>query len=175
MNFDFGLNLSTLNAQSSTSRVGIALGSNLGDRGALLEQGFDFLRSLSATNHFLKSSIYETEPVDCPPGSPSFLNAVAEIGYPGTPRELLTILQHYEIQCGRAKVRPINAPRPLDLDILYFGSQVVQESDLVIPHPRLGQRRFVLEPLAEIRPELILPHDTKRIEDHWHDWKKNHG
>jgi 2-amino-4-hydroxy-6-hydroxymethyldihydropteridine diphosphokinase len=164
-----------LNFQPSTSLVGIALGSNLGDRGALLEQGFAFLRSISATQHFLSSSIFETEPVDCPPGSPTFLNAAAEIVYAESPRELLNELQAYESDCGRARVRPINAPRPLDLDILYFGSQVVQEPDLIIPHPRLTQRRFVLEPLAQIRPELILPHDGKRIEEHWHDWQKNHG
>jgi 2-amino-4-hydroxy-6-hydroxymethyldihydropteridine diphosphokinase len=163
-----------LNSHPSTSLVGIALGSNLGDRGALLEQGFAFLRSLSVTQHFLSSSIFETEPVDCPPGSPP-LNAVAEIAYAGIPRELLSELQAYELECGRARVRPVNAPRPLDLDILYFGSLVLQEPDLVIPHPRLTQRRFVLQPLAEIRPELVLPHDVKSIEEHWHDWQKNHG
>jgi 2-amino-4-hydroxy-6-hydroxymethyldihydropteridine diphosphokinase len=144
--------------------VGIALGSNLGDRWAQLHIGFEFLASLSEGRSLRKSSLYETAPVDCPTGSANFLNAVAEIDYAGTARELLVHLQAYELAQGRAAVREVNAPRPLDLDILYFGEEVIVESDLVVPHPRLAQRRFVLEPLAEIRPDLILPGQSQTVQ-----------
>ena len=108
----------------------------------------------------------ETEPVDCPPGSPSFLNAVAEIRVDPAklpPRALLERLQAFESERGRAIQRGVNAPRPLDLDIIYYGDRMVNEPGLVIPHPRADQRRFVLEPLAALRPKLVLPGQTKNV------------
>lgn len=139
------------------SPVGIALGSNQGDRSAAIEAGFAFLRSLSAGGELRRSSLYETLPVDCPPGSPPFLNAAAEILYPGSPHDLLARLQAFERDQGRPEARPVNAPRPLDLDIIYFDDLVVNEPDFIIPHPRWNRRAFVVEPLAEICPHRVLP------------------
>jgi 2-amino-4-hydroxy-6-hydroxymethyldihydropteridine diphosphokinase len=153
-------------------KAGIALGSNLGDRWAQVHEGLEFLRSLSADQDLKKSSLYETAPVDCPPGSGPFVNAVAEIAWAGSVRELLVRLQEFELKKGRKPVRETNAPRPLDLDILYFGEQRVEEADLIVPHPRMGERRFVLEPLAEIRPDLIWPGQTKTVAELWEDFGK---
>ena len=132
-------------------RVGIALGSNLGDRAAELDAGMDFLCELSETGEILESPRLETAPVDCPPGSPPFLNAVAEIEVDSvvlTPLNLLDELQEFEIARGRSRLHDHNAPRPLDLDIIYYGIERIDQMGLLIPHPRAHLRRFVLEPLS---------------------------
>jgi 3-methyl-2-oxobutanoate hydroxymethyltransferase len=139
-------------------RVGIALGSNLGDRAENLRAAFRLLSQLNEPNSpLLWSSIYETEPVECAPGTPSFLNATAEIGYSGTPYALLDDLRKIENKLGRLEHRARNTSRTIDLDILYFSDLIATDPDLSLPHPRLAERRFVLAPLSEIRPELILP------------------
>ncbi len=145
--------------------VGIALGANLGERHANLAAGFRFLDRLDLRGRALRSGLLETDPVDCAPGDPLFLNAVAEIQYAGEPEELLQRLQEFERELGRAPVgdRPVNAPRPLDLDILYVDELVINTPRLIVPHPRMTERRFVLEPLAQIRPELVLPGETKTV------------
>ncbi len=148
--------------------VGIALGSNLGDRHAELNAGISFLRSFAFQGQVHESPRMETAPVDCPPGSPLFLNAVAEISLDPEvmpPRELLRRLQAFETSRGRPAEREINSPRPLDLDIIYYGDLSLQEPDLVIPHPRAIQRRFVLEPLSHLRPDLILPGQSKTVRE----------
>lgn len=139
--------------------AGIALGANLGDRAAHLRDGLTFLATLAADGTVRASRVIETEPVDCPPGSPAFLNTAAVIAYAGTARALLEALQGFERLLGRAAPgeRAVNAPRPLDLDILFFGDAAIDEPGLVVPHPRLAQRRFVLEPLAELEPDRVLP------------------
>jgi len=150
------------------TQVGIALGSNLGDRSSELNAGIAFLRTLSVINEVRESPRIKTTPVDCPPGSDEFLNSVAEIDIESTtypPGRLLELLQDFERSRGRASVRGINAPRPLDLDIIYYGDQVIREPFpfLVIPHPRAHLRHFVLEPLSRLRPDLILPGQTKTV------------
>lgn len=146
-------------------RVGIALGANLGDRHENLEAGFRLLDRLDVRGHALRSGLLETAPVDCAPGDPLFLNAVAEIHYAGEPEELLRRLQEFERELGRAPSgeRPVNAPRPLDLDILYIDDLELTTPTLTVPHPRMTARRFVLEPLAQIRPDLVLPGQTKTV------------
>ena len=107
----------------------------------------------------LKSSIWRTRPLDCPPGSPDFLNAVvALIPKPEeTPESLLSKLQALEKEFGRRPKQVLNEPRPLDLDIIAFGAERRSGSELTIPHPRAHLRQFVLGPLNEIAPDLFLP------------------
>jgi 2-amino-4-hydroxy-6-hydroxymethyldihydropteridine diphosphokinase len=146
--------------------VGLALGSNLGDRLAHLRAARDFLCALHESgNDPLVSSVYATDPVDCPPGSPPFLNAVLEIITPLGPEELLVRASAFERHLGRPDRRERNAPRPVDIDLLYAGNRCIKTTRLVIPHPRLAQRRFVLQPLAEIRADLVLPGQSCRVAD----------
>jgi 2-amino-4-hydroxy-6-hydroxymethyldihydropteridine diphosphokinase len=148
--------------------VGIALGSNLRDRQAEIEAGMAFLRSLSLGGSIRVSPSIETAPVDCPPGSPAFLNAMAEIELDPKvlpPKELLHALQAFERSRGRPEEREINAPRPLDLDIIYYGDLRIEEPGLVVPHPRAVERRFVLEPLSHLRPEFIFPGQTRTVRE----------
>jgi len=139
-------------------RVGVALGSNLGDRLAQLREARHLALALpGASAPVVDSRVYETEPVGSGPEAGLYLNAVIEIEFSGQPITLLDGLQGIEETMGRPSKRPRNAPRPIDLDILYAGNLVLSNEEVVIPHPRLHQRRFVLTPLADIRPELILP------------------
>ena len=139
-------------------KAGIALGSNLGDRAAHLAAARRFLSSLHAGPGVpLCSALYETEPVDCTQGTAAFLNAVVEIETPLEPLDLLARLRDFETQQGRAVDRGRNAPRQLDLDLLYAGDNHMDTTALILPHPRMTARRFVLQPLAEIRPDLVLP------------------
>ena len=145
-------------------RTGIAFGSNLGERLEFLQEGREAGLSLpSIFGPCQFSSVYETEPVDTEPGAMAFLNAVAEVEYDGHPLSLLDSLQEIEARLGRPSKRPRNAPRPIDLDVLYVGNLVLRNEEIVIPHPRLHMRRFVLQPLAEIRPELVLPGQEQTV------------
>lgn len=139
-------------------RAGIALGSNLGDRLFNLREAFSLLLEISTPGEpVLAAPVYQTEPRFCPPGSPDFLNTVVEIGFEGTPLELLAKTRAIERKLGRAQVSERNAPRVIDLDLLYLGDETNARDELELPHPRIGERRFVLQPLADIRPELVLP------------------
>ena len=138
-----------------TMECGIALGSNAGDRQANLNAALAALRRLDPGLEV--SPVLETEPVDCPEGSGAFLNAAAILKWNGTPEELLSALRRIESELGRPLERARNAPRTIDLDILFAGSEVRTSAELTIPHPRLHERRFVLEPLAALRPGLVLP------------------
>lgn len=136
----------------------IALGSNLGDSRAVLKRVLEELEKLSA-GPLARSSFWRTAPVDCPPGSPDFLNAAAMIEplAQETPESLLRKLQDIERRFGRRPKEVLNEARPLDLDLVAFGEERRDSAELRLPHPRAHLRRFVLEPLAEIAPELVLP------------------
>jgi len=136
-------------------RVGIALGSNVGSRTEELALARAWLQGLDPGARF--SGVYETEAVDCPPGSPGFLNQAGEISWNGSLARLLDLCQRYERSRGRKAVRSRNQPRALDLDLLYADGKEVRTERLHLPHPRLGMRRFVMEPLAEICPERRIP------------------
>jgi 2-amino-4-hydroxy-6-hydroxymethyldihydropteridine diphosphokinase len=135
-------------------RVAIALGSNLGDRRAHLD--FAVARLTDAIQNLLVSSYHETEPVDVPDPQPAFLNAACVGDTSLSAREILALLHTIERERGRA--RPFrNAARSLDLDLILLGNKVLNEEGLIVPHPRFRERRFVLEPLAEIAPDLVDP------------------
>jgi 2-amino-4-hydroxy-6-hydroxymethyldihydropteridine diphosphokinase len=112
-----------------------------------------------------KSRLYQTTPVDCPPGSPSFVNAVVGLvpRASETPETLLRKLQLLEKESGRKPKNVPNEPRPLDLDLIAFGNEIRATPELSLPHPRAHLRRFVLEPLAEIAPDLRLPGQGKSV------------
>ncbi|MEP6822770.1 MAG: 2-amino-4-hydroxy-6-hydroxymethyldihydropteridine diphosphokinase [Chthoniobacterales bacterium] len=145
-------------------RAGIAFGSNLGDRLGHLWAARAEVGSLEKSEPpILASPIYETEPIDCDAAAGKFLNAVIEIGYTGDATELLQRLREIEKNLGRPSRHARNASRTLDLDLLYFGDTVLSTPELELPHPRMTTRRFVLDPLAEIRPELVLPSQKKTV------------
>ena len=139
-------------------RCGIALGSNIEDRLANLREGCRRACSLHEPGPPIRaSSIYETTPIACEPGTMPYLNAVLEINFTGPPVALLDRLLEIERSMGRPSKRPRNSPRIIDLDVLYAGNLVLNNPEIIIPHPRFRQRRFVLTPLAEISPDLVLP------------------
>lgn len=148
-------------------RVGLALGSNLGRRLVHLQEARELLKNIAVAGEpLLQAPVYQTEPVHCRANSPDFYNTVVEIAFAGTPFELLGHTQAIEFKLGRLTAPEPNAPRIIDVDILYFGDETVDAGLLVLPHPRLTTRRFVLQPLADIRPDLVLPGDTATIREH---------
>jgi 2-amino-4-hydroxy-6-hydroxymethyldihydropteridine diphosphokinase len=150
----------------STS-AGLALGSNIGDRLAHLKRARDRLRLLSSPpDQLLQAPIYQTAPVACPDGSPDFYNTVVEIQFEGSARQLLDAALALELELGRDRSAGPNAPRIIDIDLLYLGDESITETGLDLPHPRLTARRFVLQPLADIRPGLVLPGDSATIDEH---------
>src|SRR5260370_39844386 len=147
-------------------RIGIALGSNLGDRLANLRAARKAVVDLSANSaSVLVSPVYETEPVGCESGADKFLNAVLEIEYDGDPTDLLQKLIRIEESLGRDRNHARNVSRKIDLDLLYAGELNVENEQLQLPHPRLHLRRFVLQPLADFRPESILPNKTRTVRE----------
>ena len=132
----------------------LSLGSNLGDRERYLDEALRLLEDADLTI-VRRSSLYETEPRDFA-NQPWFLNLVVEAETRLFPRLLLTRIQKIEGQLGRRRMVP-KGPRTIDIDILLFGHFVMETAGLVIPHPRMLERRFVLEPLAEICPDLRHP------------------
>jgi 2-amino-4-hydroxy-6-hydroxymethyldihydropteridine diphosphokinase len=142
----------------------VALGSNLGDSGIIILDAMMRLQNYS-DEPILKSSLWQTTPVNCPPGSPKFVNAVA--GFvpreDETPETLLKKLRRLETDFGRTPKLVLNEARPLDLDLIAFGNEVLLSAELILPHPRACVRRFVLEPLNEIAPELIMPGQVKTV------------
>jgi 2-amino-4-hydroxy-6-hydroxymethyldihydropteridine diphosphokinase len=157
-------------------RIGIALGSNLGDRLANLRAARGAIVDLSVDkSSVLASRVYETEPVDCEAGAATFLNAVVEIEYDGCPTELLGKMIRVEESLGRKRDHARNVSRKIDIDLLYADELVINNERLQLPHPRLHLRRFVLQPLADIRSDLVLPGQSKTISEllaQTKDWTK---
>jgi 2-amino-4-hydroxy-6-hydroxymethyldihydropteridine diphosphokinase len=142
----------------------VALGSNLGDSRKIILDAMTQLQNFSS-EPILKSSLWETTPVDCPPDSPKFVNAVAGLipKQNETPESLLKKLRALEKEVGRAPKTILNEPRPLDLDLIAFRNEIRASPELILPHPRAHLRKFVLQPLSEIAPELILPGQGKMV------------
>jgi 2-amino-4-hydroxy-6-hydroxymethyldihydropteridine diphosphokinase len=142
--------------------VYIALGSNIGDRDAMLDRGIEALNAAGV--HVLRQSArYASEPVDAPPQA-WFLNAVVEAETALMPLQLLRTLMGIELALGRRRT-VFRGPRTLDLDILFYGSSVIHTQDLEVPHPRMERRRFVLLPLAELVPGLRHPVSQKTVSE----------
>ena len=138
----------------NAERVFVGLGANLGDPQATLKHALAALAALPQTELVAQSSLYRTAPIQA--SGPDFINAVAELRTALQPQALLHALQAIESAHGRE--RPYrNAPRTLDLDLLLFGQRVVHEPGLEVPHPRLHERAFVLQPLLELAPTLVHP------------------
>ena len=139
----------------------LSLGSNMGDRQDYLERALDFL------SHRLRiekvSSIYDTEPVGNV-NQPRFLNLVCQVYTSLNPMALLTLGKGIESKLGRVSGKS-NTPRPIDIDVLFYGDQIIETPELVIPHPRLTERAFVLIPLAQIAPDLVHPVNGKTIKE----------
>ena len=133
--------------------VYLSLGSNVGDRTANLHLAIEKLGELG--NVLVVSSFYETEPVDTGP-QPWFLNCVVKLDTEKMPRQLIAAILALEQNMGRQR-RQEKAPRTIDIDILLFGSSIIELPSLTVPHPRMHERRFVLEPLAEIAPDVRHP------------------
>jgi 2-amino-4-hydroxy-6-hydroxymethyldihydropteridine diphosphokinase len=145
-------------------RAAIALGSNLGDRLANLQSARDRIRGLDGmTEPTVQSAVYETSPVDCEPGAQNFYNAVIEIGFEKSADALFEALQKIEQALGRERNRERNLSRTIDLDLLYCGSERRSDALLQLPHPRMTERKFVLQPLCDIAPDLRLPGQTKNV------------
>ncbi|MGA2788908.1 MAG: 2-amino-4-hydroxy-6-hydroxymethyldihydropteridine diphosphokinase [Verrucomicrobiota bacterium] len=142
----------------------VALGSNLGDSRRIILEAMARLQMFS-NEPLLKSSLWQTSPMDCPPNSPPFVNAV--VGFKPqkneTPESLLQKLRALEKEFGRTSKKVLNEPRPLDLDLIAFGMEMRNSPEMILPHPRAHLRRFVLQPLVEITPDFILPGQTKTI------------
>ena len=137
--------------------VVVGIGSNAGQPRDHVDAAIRFLTTLSSTGQIEVSPIIETDPVDCPPDSPRFLNAVAILSWTGSLPDLLHRLRAFERDQGRPESYPRNSPRQLDLDILFADTIQMDEPSLQIPHPRALQREFVMQPLVSLRPDWRLP------------------
>lgn len=150
-------------------RIGLAMGSNLGDRGQWLARARDaVLAAAGEQTDYRQAPIFATAPVDCPPGSPDFLNTALELDLSVCdPEGFHRACQAIEAACGRPlpKDRHRNAPRPIDLDLLYLDAGTLSTPDLVLPHPRMHLRRFVLVPLAHIVPDRVPGGHKRRIRE----------
>ena len=141
--------------------VYLSLGSNLGDRQENLDKAIQLLSNRLRMG--LVSSTYETEPVGNTE-QPRVLNLACQVFTRLAAKDLLTLTKGFELMMGRAR-NTSNAPRPIDIDILFYGDQVIETEELTIPHPRLTERAFVLVPLAEIAPDLAHPINCKTVQE----------
>jgi len=150
-----------MNASSRASAY-VAIGANLGDARAAVLQAMDALDALPHTRVSARSALYRSAPVDA--AGPDFINAVVALDTALGPEDLLAALQRLEQAAGRE--RPYrHAPRTLDLDLLCHGDTVMNTPGLTLPHPRMGERAFVLRPLAEIAPARVTPMQLARVAD----------
>jgi 2-amino-4-hydroxy-6-hydroxymethyldihydropteridine diphosphokinase len=145
-----------MNSQLVTAYLG--LGSNLEDRHQHLDMAIDFLKERIKIDKL--SPIYDTAPIDLP-GQPRFLNMVVQISTRLSASTLLFMAKGIEAKLGRV---PLDTPRPIDIDILFFGDQIINTPpQLTVPHPRLAERALVLVPLADIAPDLVHPVNKKTV------------
>lgn len=144
------------------TKIVIALGGNLGNVAQNFNDAVEKLQD-SGVHEIIKSSNYHSLAVDCPPGTPDFTNAIIAGCWNDSAEKLLETCQRIEQEAGRPTNHSKNSSRTLDLDIIYFGDQIIDNQKLTIPHPRAISRRFVIEPLAEIAPSFILTGTGKTV------------
>jgi 2-amino-4-hydroxy-6-hydroxymethyldihydropteridine diphosphokinase len=145
--------------------IGFSLGSNLYNRKRLLMQAKNLLLSAPRTRFVDQSPIYETAPVDVKPEyrEMAFLNSVV-IVESGLPLESwLSYIGKIEKNLGRERTDDRNAPRPIDIDMIYADGQIVESDGLEVPHPRWAERRFVVQPLCDVRPGLVMPESSRSV------------
>jgi len=151
---------------AAPQRAYVALGSNLGDRRAALERAVERLSAAPGVRVVAVSDWIETDPVGGPAGQGRYLNGAAELETTLAPRALLELLLALEREAGRARDPDVkDGPRVLDLDLLLYGDQSIDERDLLVPHPRLEERTFVLQPLAQIAPDRRLPASRQTVRE----------
>lgn len=145
--------------------IGFSLGSNMHNRKRLLMQAKNLLLSAPRTSFVDQSPIYETTPVDVKPEyvDMAYLNSVVILESELPLESWLSYIGKIEANLGRERSEDRNAPRPIDIDIIYAGDQVVDGGGLEVPHPRWAERRFVVQPLCDVRPELVVPETHKPV------------
>lgn len=147
--------------EAKNNIVYLSLGSNIGDRKSNLETAISRIAEFAKVTR--QSSIYESEPVDYKE-QPDFLNTILSIKTSLSPAELIVKLQEIEHLMGRKKDIP-KGPRNIDIDIIFYNNEIIEEKNLKIPHPRFSRRNFVLTPMAEIDPTYTDPLSHKTIEE----------
>ena len=148
-----------MGAPASMRRCVFSLGSNLGDRLAMLESACDYLADTFGSLQL--SQVYETEPVGCPAGSPAYLNACVAVETDMPAAEILQLCLLIEAELGRTRSGTYGEPRPCDIDLICCGTEMQQSPELTLPHPRAHEREFVLRPLCDLDPQLVLPGQTQ--------------
>lgn len=146
---------------------GLSLGSNLGDRLDFLMQARACVSNIVGVSGILHSPVYETEAVGVrlEHKDMAYLNAVLVVQSELTPAELSDAIHAIEARLGRVRTEDRFAPRPIDIDILYAGQTMMDDEALTLPHPRWAERRFVAQPLADIKPDLVFPGDRKTVHE----------
>ena len=144
-----------MGAPASMRRCVFSLGSNLGDRLAVLESACDYLADIFGGLRL--SQVYETDPVGCPEGSPAYLNACVEVETDMPAEEILALCMRIEQELGRTRSGEYGEARTCDIDLICCGSETIHSTTLTLPHPRAHQREFVLRPLCDLDPQRILP------------------
>ena len=147
--------------------VGLSLGSNIEDRVAYLSQARARVDQHDEVELLCYSSLYETEPVDVQPAFQDlkFMNAVLIVESALRAEAWLSLLETIEYDLGRVRTEDKNAPRTIDIDVLYLGDEMMDSGGLIVPHPRWAERCFVLTPLSELRPDLVLPGQDKSVSE----------
>jgi len=156
-----------MSQSETTTEIGFSLGSNLGDRIGYLSKAKECILEDPGAIFVAQSSLYETEPVGVKPEYQEllYLNSVLIIESELAPESWLEKLRIIETNLGRERSEDRFAPRTIDVDILYAGGSRLDGNGLVVPHPRWMKRRFVVEPLAEVRPELVLPGTSQSVQE----------
>jgi 2-amino-4-hydroxy-6-hydroxymethyldihydropteridine diphosphokinase len=157
--------------------VGLSLGSNLGDRLQNLREAKALIIALKGVSFAAQSPVYETEPVDVSPEDRDalFLNAALIVNVLICVPEMLAGFKRIEMELGRPAATRPNAPRPIDIDIIYAGDLRINQSGIIVPHPRWSARRFVVQPLSDVRPDTIVPGQNGTVAEILRGLADEHG